>query len=185
MKKVYLVKKDPSQPESKDNWIVMNSREFAMFLKTPEGQTRKKNFGQLNGCDEDDVIIIAECGEESAIEWKRERDRSDYCDRNKQSSPFAFFSVDAKNEKGLDGVGILADPACNVELEIILKISIEELRKAVSKLSDDERELIQRLFLDEEPVPERVYGEQRGLSQQAVNNRKARILEKLKKMLDG
>ena len=95
-----------------------------------------------------------------------------------------MFSLDERNEEGIDEHRTLEDQDCNVELEIVLKITLEDLRKAVSKLSDDERELIQRLFLDEEPVPERVYGEQHGLSQQAVNNRKVKILEKLKKMLD-
>ena len=183
MKKVYLVKKDPSQPESRDNWIVMNSYEFAMFMKTPEGRKRSNNFGRLSGCDDDDVIIIVECGKENAREWKRERERNDYWDK-KYSSLYTMFSLDERNEEGIDEHRTLEDQDCNVELEIVLKITLEDLRKAVSKLSDDERELIQRLFLDEEPVPERVYGEQHGLSQQAVNTRKVKIREKLKKMLD-
>ena len=85
MKKVYLVKKDPSQPESRDNWIVMNSYEFAMFMKTPEGRKRSNNFGRLNGCDDDDVIIIVECGKENAREWKREKERNDYWDKKYSS----------------------------------------------------------------------------------------------------
>ena len=47
MKKIYLVKKDPEKPASKDNWIIMNSYEFAMFLKTPEGEKRKSAFRSL------------------------------------------------------------------------------------------------------------------------------------------
>ena len=42
MKKIYLVKKDVNKPSGEGNWIKMNSYEFAMFMKTLEGQERKK-----------------------------------------------------------------------------------------------------------------------------------------------
>lgn len=38
MKKIYLVKKNPEKPAGRENWIVMNSYDFAMFMKTPEGK---------------------------------------------------------------------------------------------------------------------------------------------------
>ena len=66
MRKIYLVKKNPEQPADGNNWIVMNSFEFMNFVKTPEGQKRKACFGQLDACSVDDVIIIAECGAETA-----------------------------------------------------------------------------------------------------------------------
>lgn len=66
MKKIYLVKKDPAA-EGQDNWITMNGYEFAMFMKTPEGQARKDNFGQLDACSEDDNIIVMEAYLETGI----------------------------------------------------------------------------------------------------------------------
>ena len=66
MRKIYLVKKNPELPADGNNWLVMNSFEFRNFIQTPEGQKRKACFGQLDACSVDDVIIIAECGAETA-----------------------------------------------------------------------------------------------------------------------
>ena len=41
MKKIFLVKKNPNMPESEDNWIMMNSYEFAMFIK----YSKTESFG--------------------------------------------------------------------------------------------------------------------------------------------
>lgn len=73
MRKIYLVKKNPELPADGNNWIVMNSIEFMNFVKTPDGQKRKACFGQLDACSVDDVIIIAECGTETAKQWRSER----------------------------------------------------------------------------------------------------------------
>ena len=66
MRKIYLVKKNPELPADGNNWLVMNSFEFMNFIQTPEGQKRRDRFGQLDACSVDDVIIIAECGTETA-----------------------------------------------------------------------------------------------------------------------
>ena len=78
MRKIYLVKKNPELPADGNNWLVMNSFEFRNFIQTPEGQKRRDRFGQLDACSVDDVIIIAECGTETAKQWRSEKDRHDY-----------------------------------------------------------------------------------------------------------
>lgn len=92
MRKIYLVKKNPEQPADGNNWIVMNSFEFMNFVKTPEGQKRKACFGQLDACSVDDVIIIAECGAETAKQWRSEKDRHDYLLKRKQLEEFLIKS---------------------------------------------------------------------------------------------
>lgn len=75
MRKIYLVKKNPELPADGNNWIVMSGHEFAMFMQTPEGKQRKNNFGQLDACTMDDVIIVAECGVDTAKRWRSEKDK--------------------------------------------------------------------------------------------------------------
>ena len=78
MRKIYLVKKNPELPVNGNNWIVMNGFEFMKFIQTPEGRERRKCFGQLDACSVDDVIIIAECGIETAKKWRSEKDSHSY-----------------------------------------------------------------------------------------------------------
>lgn len=92
MRKIYLVKKNPEQPADGNNWIVMNSFEFMNFVKTPEGQKRKACFGQLDACSVDDVIIIAECGTETAKQWRSEKDRHDYLASIEKQSGMTVYS---------------------------------------------------------------------------------------------
>ena len=84
MRKIYLVKKNPELPVNGNNWIVMNGFEFMKFIQTPEGRERRKCFGQLDACSVDDVIIIAECGIETAKKWRSEKDSHDYLEAAKK-----------------------------------------------------------------------------------------------------
>lgn len=183
MKRIYLVKKNPNAPDGAENWIVMDGKEYYTFIQTPEGKRREKSFGQLDGCGADDVIIFAECGEESAREWRAYKDRADYLKEQEENSTFIGFQLEEENEDDLDGSGAVPDPDCNVEEEIIRKLTLEKLRTALQTLSDQERELIQILFLDADPISESEYGRRLGVTQHCIYRRKLKVLEKLRKML--
>ena len=111
MRKIYLVKKNPELPADGNNWIVMNSFEFMNFVKTPDGQKRKACFGQLDACSLDDVIIIAECGADTAKKWRSEKDSHDYLASFEKQSGVTVFSYNTQTttEDGLSGEEILMD----------------------------------------------------------------------------
>ena len=96
MRKIYLVKKNPELPADGNNWLVMNSFEFRNFIQTPEGQKRRDRFGQLDACSVDDVIIIAECGTETAKQWRSEKDRHDYLVSIENQSGMTVFSYNTQ-----------------------------------------------------------------------------------------
>ena len=96
MRKIYLVKKNPELPADGNNWLVMNSFEFRNFIQTPEGQKRRDRFGQLDACSVDDVIIIAECGTETAKQWRSEKDRHDYLVPIENQSGMTVFSYNTQ-----------------------------------------------------------------------------------------
>lgn len=96
MRKIYLVKKNPELPADGNNWLVMNSFEFMNFIQTPEGQKRRDRFGQLDACSVDDVIIIAECGTETAKQWRSEKDRHDYLVSIENQSGITVFSYNTQ-----------------------------------------------------------------------------------------
>ncbi len=66
----------------------------------------------------------------------------------------------------------------DIEQEVMDHLRDEALKEALSKLSKEERELIHLLFFDE--CTEREAASKIGVSQKTINNRKKKILEKLK-----
>lgn len=148
MIKIYLVKKNPELPADGNNWLVMNSFEFMNFIQTPEGQKRRDRFGQLDVCSVDDVIIIAECGTETAKQWRSEKDRHDYlASVEKQSGVTVFsYNMQTTTEDELSGEEILTDKGCDVAGEVIEKLYLMELQNALSQLNEKERQIITLLY---------------------------------------
>ena len=148
MRKIYLVKKNPELPADGNNWLVMNSFEFRNFIQTPEGQKRRDRFGQLDACSVDDVIIIAECGAETAKQWRSEKDRHNYLASIEKQSGMTVFSYNTQTttEDELSGEEILTDKGCDVAGEVIEKLYLMELQNALSQLNEKERQIITLLY---------------------------------------
>ena len=75
----------------------------------------------------------------------------------------------------------LADESVDVEKIIETQILIETVRKAVSRLNDEEREIIERLYFNDETLSSIARGKK--VSYQAIQWRKNNILKKLKVLL--
>lgn len=70
----------------------------------------------------------------------------------------------------------------STEEQVLRRMESEQLYKALSFLSDDERYLIRQIYFEERA--ERDLAEELGCSQNAVNKRKQRILEKLRGLIE-
>ena len=88
-------------------------------------------------------------------------------------------------EKGIGTISIddntLRVAFSSIEENLIEKIEREELHSAIAKLSAKEKELIQALFFD--GYTERQWSALTGIPQKTINDRKHKILEKIKKFL--
>lgn len=73
-----------------------------------------------------------------------------------------------------------AEETKSVEEQILKKIEYEQLHKFISELSKEEQWLIHELYFEERT--EREVAAELGLSQKAVNKRRQKILEKLRKL---
>lgn len=71
----------------------------------------------------------------------------------------------------------------STEEQVLRRMESEQLYKALSFLSDDERYLIRQIYFEERA--ERDLAEELGCSQNAVNKRKQRILEKLRGLIEN
>lgn len=74
-----------------------------------------------------------------------------------------------------------AEKTASAEEQALQNIQTQQLHKALLLLSDDERDLIERLFFQEQT--EREIAAVYGLSQNAVNKRRKRVLDKLRELI--
>lgn len=76
-----------------------------------------------------------------------------------------------------------AETGLGTEELVIQNLQFEQLHKAISRLSEDEKYLIEQLFFKERT--ERDLAEEYQLSQNAINKRRKKVLYKLKKILEN
>ena len=77
----------------------------------------------------------------------------------------------------------IADESMDIEKIVEVKMQIEELNKALATLTEEERDIITAIFFREESL--RSIGERKNRSYQAIGKRRNKILEKLRKLLEG
>lgn len=120
-----------------------------------------------------------EVSEEDYVKINRENSRKKYL--NKLSKKVGEFSYDSLATKEFDGTLILIDDKPDVCEVVEQRIMVDRLRDALGLLSEDEKQLIQALFVEE--LSERECAAQQGVSKVAIHNRKQRVLEKLRNMI--
>ena len=182
MKKIYLVKKDVNKPSGEGNWIKMTPYEFAQFMKTPEGQSRKKNFAQLDGCDYDDDIIVAECEEKLAKKIRAEKDAHDYLMSIEKEMGYTVFSYNEQenSEDELTGEELLEDESVDVERDVINNLLTEKMKKGLKVLTKIELHLIEEVYLSETPISANQYAHKYDIPTSTIYLRLERALEKLR-----
>ena len=111
------------------------------------------------------------------VYW-REKEHEKYLEQvDKKNHLLFFLSLDH------DGnfVDNLADESVDVEKIIETQILIETVRKAMSRLNDEERDIIERLYFNDETLSS--VARSKKVSYQAIQWRKNNILKKLKVLL--
>jgi len=114
-------------------------------------------------------------------EYWKETNRERYLYRLDKENHLRFFS-ELENEDSRSVEERLADSNVDVEKIFDVKFQIEELHKALDRLSPEEREIIQALFFDEKTQEE--VAEKLGINQRTVGRKRNKILKKLKVILD-
>ncbi|MCB6952109.1 hypothetical protein [Agathobacter rectalis] len=145
----------------------------------------KACFGQLDACSVDDVIIIAECGAETAKQWRSEKDRHDYLASIEKQSGMTVFSYNTQTatENEMSGEKLLADNQCDVVEEVLRRFQKAHIQETLATLLPEERDLIESLIISDFPMTEREYAKKVGKTQSTIHCQKAAILKRLKNML--
>ena len=112
------------------------------------------------------------------VYW-REREHEKYLEQVDRKNHLLFFS-------SLDQDGhfaeTLVDESVDVEKIVETQMMIEAVRNAISKLNAEERDVIERLYFNDETLSS--VARDKGVTYQTIQWRKDRILRKLKEILE-
>ena len=111
------------------------------------------------------------------VYW-REKEHEKYLEQVDKKNHLLFFSSLDHDGNFVDN---LADESVDVEKIIEAQILIETVRKAMSGLNDEERDIIERLYFNDETLSS--VARSKKVSYQAIQWRKTNILKKLKVIL--
>ena len=122
-----------------------------------------------------------EVSKETYQKFKREYDHARMLQR--YENEVYVFSLDAMATEETTGYDVIADLGVNVEESAVHNLMIEKLRDTMKKLDDEELDLIKQIYVDEKT--QREIAAELGISQNAVNKRKIKLLNKLRKFLES
>ena len=111
------------------------------------------------------------------VYWQ-EKEHEKYLEQVDKKNHLLFFSSLDHDGNFVDN---LADESVDVEKIIETQILIETVRKAMSRLNDEERDIIERLYFNDETLSS--VARSKKVSYQAIQWRKNNILKKLKVLL--
>lgn len=184
MKKLFFVKKDVNEPTGTNNWIEMNVDEFKKFISTEEGKARKNNFAPLLGFGTGDADYYIETTREEVSKIRKDNNRHAYLKKLEMESGFVTVSL---NELDLFGENEqedrIVDMTAFVDRSFIAKETSLEIQKALSMLTDKQRDIICSLVYTDEPVRIIDYAKTHNMTSAAVIQTKERALKQLKKIL--
>ncbi len=186
--RIYLVKEDTALRGDTENWILMDQDAFLLFLKTEDGKNRENNFAQLDACEKNDFIIVAECGSDQAALWRRERDRQRSIRARNESSGFQIVRTSMENDS-LEcpcRESWLKDEHTyegdSMENYVLNHVLADDLHRQIGSLPDDEQKLIYDVYFYNKTVSE--YARENDMDINRAFYLKGKILNKLRNALE-
>ena len=139
------------------------------------GQAYKdKKFLFLHG-------VLMEVDEDTYKDYYKTRRRQKYL--IEQAIKNGDISYDMLTTDECNGENILNSGIQDISETVIHKIMLDRLRGCLSFLSETDRQLLESIYFKE--MSEREFSKISGIPQRTVNDRKRRILAKLKKYLEN
>ena len=133
-----------------------------------------KLFIPVQGC-------LLEVVREQYTDFYRDKERWRYL--KKLDTKNSLLSLDGFTDSEGKPLDFIADEAADIAETVVNAVMVDRLKAALPLLSDSEQELIQAIFFD--GLSEREVGARLGITQSVVNKRKARILRKLRKIIEN
>ena len=184
MKKIFYILDPNGEFYSTDRtkrYKQLTGQALYAYLKSEEG---KKKYFDVWKDDDREIMIGVEVPPERAKRYAAEQRRRRYVKAVMKELDISITSLDIITDaetESFNGEQILPLLSVNLEEDLMEKIEREELHKAIGKLEKEECILIVALFF--EGYSEREWMRITGVPQRTINDRKRKIIEKLKKIL--
>lgn len=190
MKKQYFAWKNGKQnAKGTQDWVELTSKEFLEICKSNIGKPIKERrlFARIPNVDDGDTYYLLECDYTNYLKsvsaaMERLRKRIEKEQLKNQGLWYDIISLDfgMTDEEGESYTlhDILADPDSIFEDRLITSM---DLQRALSVLSDDERSIIECLYLSAKPKTLREYAAEINVPFTTLQNKKTKILKKMKK----
>ena len=124
---------------------------------------------------------VLEVVREQYTDFYRDKERWRYL--QKLDTKNRLLSLDGFTDSEGNPLDFITDEAVDIAETVVNAVMVDRLKAALPLLSDSEQELIQAIFFD--GLSEREVGARLGITQSVVNKRKARILIKLRKIIEN
>ena len=112
------------------------------------------------------------------VYW-REKEHEKYLEQEDKKNHLLFFSSLDHDGHYVDNI---VDESVDVEKIVETQMMIEAVRNAISRLNAEERDIIERLYFNDETV--RSVAKLKSITHPALIKRRNKILEKLKKFIE-
>ena len=126
-------------------------------------------------------IPLLEVVREQYTDFYRDKERWRYL--QKLDAKNSLLSLDGFIDSEGNPLDFIADEAADIAETVVNAVMVDRLKAALHLLSESEQALIHAIFFD--GLTEREVGLRLGLTQSVVNKRKARILIKLRKIIEN
>lgn len=155
-----------------NSYIEISSKEFFNRKKLNK-EYEKKRFIFLHG-------MLMEVSENVYREFYKEERRQRYLEEAAEENHVLLY--DSLTTDELNGEAAMMDPGMSVVDIVEQKMLKEELIRGIQQLDAEEQELLRLVYFEE--MTERVIAAKYGVSQVAIHKKKAKVLGKLKKILE-
>ena len=133
-----------------------------------------KLFIPIQGC-------LLEVVREQYTDFYRDKERWRYL--QKLDTKNSLVSLDGFMDSEGNVLDFLVDETVDIAETVVHALMVDRLKAALPLLSDSEQALIRAIFFEE--LSEREVGLRLGVTQSVVNKRKAKILMKLRKIIEN
>ncbi|MCM1550287.1 MAG: sigma-70 family RNA polymerase sigma factor [Clostridium sp.] len=154
-------------------YVELSYTDFCRRRQADKGYMDKL-FIPIQGC-------LLEVVREEYTDFYRDKERWRYL--KKLDVNHGLLSLEGFTDSEGNPLDFIADEAADIAETVVNAVMVDRLKAALPLLSDSEQALIYAIFFD--GLTEREVGLRLGLTQSVVNKRKARILMKLKEIMEN
>lgn len=194
MKIYYFAWKNGNKADesSRQEWTELAAKEYKEIYESNKTYdiSKRRFFERVSGVDCGNDVYYFECDYEQYKKYRAEKEKKARKEKQLKEDEVRYgviqlLSLDAEYEdaSGEDFTlyDIVADDNSLFEDRLVTDVSLES---ALKHLTEDERKIVDTLYLkNDDNRSERDFAEKMSIPQKTLNNRKLKILKKLKKYL--